>query len=433
MYLEKENMKKRKIFYASVLALMFCCCEGPDPGPILPKPSPGPGTEDRDSTEVDTVCIERATIVWDAIMRYYWVDHENESPLYAAYPHSESPNYWEKYAAVWGYGSFFSAYNTLYQHTPDYVNFRQLYEEKVWKGLNLYWNENYQIAGEAKPAAYGAYTHGDDRFYDDNVWVGIDLIELYDQTKNERYLNKAKAVWRFIMSGKDDKLGGGIYWKERWGTDERPSKNTCSNAPVAVFGMKLYKTTGDETYRATAAEIYNWTKKNLQDPSDKLYWDNKKVDDGEVEKNKFSYNVGQMLQAAVLLYNSYKEEAGAEHYLNDAREMAQAAYNHYFYDYTTSDGSVIKMLEAGDLWFHSIMFRGFAEFYNAELDMSDEKNAKTYIDAFRSTLNHAWIYARDPQTHLFNMDLSGQKKDETKDLRMGGAMVEMYARMAALN
>lgn len=65
--------------------------------------------------------------------------------------------------------------------------------------------------------------------------------------------------------------------------------------------------------------------------------------------------------------------------------------------------------------------------------MSDEKNAKTYIDAFRSTLNHAWIYARDPQTHLFNMDLSGQKKDETKDLRMGGAMVEMYARMAALN
>ena len=34
-------------------------------------------------------------------------------------------------------------------------------------------------------------------------------------TGKQAYLEKAKLIWKFILSGKDDVLGGGVYWCEQ--------------------------------------------------------------------------------------------------------------------------------------------------------------------------------------------------------------------------
>ncbi len=64
-------------------------------------------------------------------------------------------------------------------------------------------------------------------FYDDNVWLGIDFCDIYEATGDKKYLAEAEMIWKFIESGTDDVLGGGIYWCEQ----QKHSKNTCSNAP----------------------------------------------------------------------------------------------------------------------------------------------------------------------------------------------------------
>lgn len=63
-------------------------------------------------------------------------------------------------------------------------------------------------------------------------------------TGKQAYLEKAKLIWKFILSGKDDVLGGGVYWCEQ----KKESKNTCSNAPGAVFALKLFQATQDDAY-----------------------------------------------------------------------------------------------------------------------------------------------------------------------------------------
>ena len=75
---------------------------------------------------------------------------------------------------------------------------------------------------------------------------------------------------RFVLSGEDERLGGGIYWRE----NTRDSKHTCSNAPAIVGCLLLHGATGDAEYLTTAKRLYDWTRERLQDDRDGLYLDN---------------------------------------------------------------------------------------------------------------------------------------------------------------
>ena len=188
--------------------------------------------------------------------------------------------------------------------------------------------------------------------------MGIDLADLYSKTKDSWYLDYAKSVWNFVLSGKDDELGGGVYWDE----NAKDSKNTCSNAPAVVLALKLYQITNDAAYLENGKDIYKWTKSKLQDPSDYLYWDCIKTS-GKIETSKFSYNSGQMLQAAVLLYNA----TGEEQYLTDAKLLAEACYNYFFENFiSNSSGEQFRILKDGSRWFNAIMVRGFLELNKVE-------------------------------------------------------------------
>lgn len=89
--------------------------------------------------------------------------------------------------------------------------YKKLLENKVLPGLEEYFDTR------REPFAYSSYISNQplsDRFYDDNVWLGIDFTDSYRMTK-QAYLEKAELIWEFILSGKDEVLGGGIYWCEQ--------------------------------------------------------------------------------------------------------------------------------------------------------------------------------------------------------------------------
>ncbi len=126
---------------------------------------------------------------------------------------------------------------------------------------------------------------------------------------------------QFVLSGEDQTLGGGIYWRE----NEKKGKNTCVNAPAIVAAAELYQITRDQKYLETAKRLYSWTRAHLQDPQDGLYYDNIGLG-GNVAKFKLTYNSGLMIRANVELYRA----TGDMTYLNEARRIANSSINQWF-------------------------------------------------------------------------------------------------------
>jgi rhamnogalacturonyl hydrolase YesR len=179
-----------------------------------------------------------------------------------------------------------------------------------------YWNASPPVAG------YDVLPHAKnvDRYYDDNEWMVMGLVDAYTQTQQASTLERARAAYRFVLSGEDDRLGGGVYWRE----SDRASKNTCSNAPAVCDALALYKVDKNPATLATAKRLYAWTKSHLRDPADGLYWDNVGLD-GKIGKAKWAYNSGLMLRGAAELYAF----TGNSEYASDARELQSASLAHW--------------------------------------------------------------------------------------------------------
>lgn len=365
--------------------------------------------------------LDKARQTLDSLYLNYSVD--NSSLLRENYPFDEQhtvtylaseeqANIPNQFSYLWPYSGTFSAVNALFEATHD-KKYKKLLDSRVLPGLEEYFDT------QRVPNAYSSYIRtapASDRFYDDNVWLGIDFTDTYQMTKEQKYLNKAQLIWKFIESGTDSILGGGIYWCEQ----KKESKNTCSNAPGSVLALKLFKATNDSSYFEKGKKLYEWTQRNLQDSADYLYFDNIRLD-GKIGKAKFAYNSGQMMQSAALLYQLTKNPI----YLKDAQNIARECFNYFFADFTpATNEETFRMLKKGDIWFTAVMLRGFIELYQIDKD-------KTYINAFNKSLSYAWDNARD-EKGLFNTDLTGNNKDERKWLLTQAAMVEMYSRLATI-
>ena len=365
--------------------------------------------------------LDRARQTLDSLYLNYSVD--NSSLLRENYPFDEQhtvtylaseeqANIPNQFSYLWPYSGTFSAVNALFEATHD-KKYKKLLDSRVLPGLEEYFDT------QRVPNAYSSYIRtapASDRFYDDNVWLGIDFTDTYQMTQEQKYLDKAQLIWKFIESGTGQILGGGIYWCEQ----KKESKNTCSNAPGSVLALKLFKATNDSSYFEKGKKLYEWTQRNLQDSADYLYFDNIRLD-GKIGKAKFAYNSGQMMQSAALLYQLTKNPI----YLKDAQNIAKECFNYFFTDFTpTTNEEAFRMLKKGDIWFTAVMLRGFIELYQIDKD-------KTYINAFNKSLSYAWDNARD-ENGLFNTDLSGKSKDQKKWLLTQAAMVEMYSRLAMI-
>lgn len=358
----------------------------------------------------------RATAMLDSLYTYYTVpgtrllreNYPDDASYKATYLAGESAA--NAYSYLWPFSGTLSAVAVLVE-TQGWEKYGPLLDSVVLPGLREYADDRRQ------PFAYASYiasAPASDRFYDDNIWLGIDFTDLYAATRQQRFLDEAERIWLFIASGTDNKLGGGIYWCEQ----KKGSKNTCSNAPGAVLALKLYQATGKERYLEQGRSLYEWTRKQLLDSSDNLYFDNVSLN-GTINKMKFSYNSGQMIQAGALLYSI----TGKKRYLAEARETAASCLNYFFRPVHKPGGGSVRILRRDKVWFDAVMLRGFIELYR-------EDGRDTYLNAFRETLDHAWSHSRDGQGFL--ADWSGRNRGGRKWLLTQAALAEMFARMAAV-
>lgn len=360
----------------------------------------------------------RARATLDSIYLRYGVDgrsllrenHPYVSDYKAGYLASEEQAVPNPYSYLWPFSGTLSAVNALIESD---ASFRQVLDERVLPGLAEY------LDTTRMPAAYASYINTappSDRFYDDNIWLGIDFCDLYATTGERKYLDEAIDIWRFIESGTDNVLGGGIYWCEQ----KRESKNTCSNAPGAVYALKLHAATGDARYLAQGRALYDWTRRNLLDPEDSLYFDHIKLDGG-IGRAKFAYNSGQMVQAGVLLYKATGDKACLE----DARRTAAACHDRFFEPFSPETGAPFNILRKGNVWFSAVMVRGLIELYSVNGDA-------TYLSDVQRSLDYAWEHARD-EYGLFGTDFAGAADETEKWLLTEAAMCEMYGRMAGVD
>jgi len=211
-------------------------------------------------------------------------------------------------AFMWGVGVQLSALAAAAKVEPEnYLEQARGYADAI----EVYWLKAGGISGyDVLPGPKES-----DRYYDDNAWLVLALAEVFELTGDKKYLEKSKDTFRFVMSGHDDKLGGGLYWRET----PRESKNTCTNAPAIVSALRLYQLTEEKEYLETAKSIHEWTQKTLQD-DDGLYLDNIKLD-GTIDRRKFTYNSALMLRANCLFH----EITGEDAYLEEAKRIADAA------------------------------------------------------------------------------------------------------------
>jgi hypothetical protein len=189
--------------------------------------------------------------------------------------------------------------------------------------------------------AYNAAANGcGDRYYDDNAWIAKALLELYAKTNNATYLNRAKDVIAFSMSGENApsaQPGGGIRFHE----GDADGTCLCATAPTMVSSLMIRKAGGDEHYLTDALRLYNW-----------------------VKANRFGYGPGYrgyenavILQGALLLW----QLTGDRTYLNDAEHIAYAMESTYI------DWASHALRETGQ-WGGHDMTNAFVDLYNEDKD-----------------------------------------------------------------
>jgi len=215
-------------------------------------------------------------------------------------------------AFLWGAGVQLSALAAAARVQPStYMPQMRAYVD----ALDAYWITAGGLGG------YDVLPHATspDRYYDDNAWMVLDLLEVYRLTHRKEDLARAERTMAFVLSGEDLACGGGIYWHEQ----QHTYKAACSNAPVIVGLIALYQATRTPGYLRTARRLYQWMNTTLQD-KDGLYFDGVRTS-GNVVTRKWSYNSALMIRANCLFYMVTRDRQ----YLREAERIAQAAERHW--------------------------------------------------------------------------------------------------------
>jgi rhamnogalacturonyl hydrolase YesR len=320
----------------------------------------------------------------DSVSGYYFVDLD---------PAKRETKFGHKreYSWLWALCAMFEATNEI---------------EKVDKKSNLVDNifasmQPYYDPAPPKPG-YGEYivklSQGQ-RYYDDNQWIGITALDIYERSGKKTYLDLGKSMYDFMMTASDDALGGGLYWREK----DFETKNTCSNGPCIIVALKMYKAFKEKKYLDNGLSIYNWTNEKLQTP-DGLFYDNIKVKDGSIGKAIFSYNSGTMLQSNLFLYEITSEKK----YLERAVKIADVSLEYFCGNGKFRDG----------YWFNAVLLRGYQHLLKHNKDLK-------YIYGFKKCLDNA-LKENKTEKGLF----AGQ--DGVYNLVEHGGMLEILARYVDL-
>lgn len=90
-------------------------------------------------------------------------------------------------------------------------------------------------------------------FYDDEEWMALSCLRLYDLTGSEKMKKYTISLWNDIKTAWWDDEIGGLAWKK---DDGRNNRNSCCNGPAAILATRLYLRFHDES-------DLDWAKKSM--------------------------------------------------------------------------------------------------------------------------------------------------------------------------
>lgn len=133
-------------------------------------------------------------------------------------------------------------------------------------------------------------------YNDDLLWAGLAFIRGYRITGQERFLKQAQWAWDYLYGrGWDDALGGGIWWNI-----EKESKSSLSNDPAICMACYLYDATGEERYLQAAKDIYKWVYTYLRNANGAIA--EHITPEGEKGAAYNVYTQGTFIEGAAALY-----------------------------------------------------------------------------------------------------------------------------------
>jgi hypothetical protein len=217
----------------------------------------------------------------------------------------------------WGVGVMLSAMNAAAKHDRKFKPWLREYAD----ASRVYWNKGgYDVLPVPKPL---------DRYYDDNAWMALALVETYEVLGDKKYLDWAKGALDFALEG--EAKDGGIYWRE----SDKASRNTCACAPTAVACIVIGRHANNQALIERGRRIYEWAAKHLRDPDDGLYWD-ALANSGKLDKTKWTYNTALMLRAnyELLVEDGHKsapietDDSSRRRWLKQGRIDDSARFSH---------------------------------------------------------------------------------------------------------
>ena len=312
-------------------------------------------------------------------------------------------------ASAWPLGQFLAAALDMAMFTNNYNLVNSLVQE-----LNNYMYESvYRPIYIGKIASSPIYTN---RYYDDNLWIGLDFLQAYVQTKNIDFINRCKKMVPFFETGMF-KDGVGMIWVEGI---EKNTFNVCVQGSAIIFFLGLYNFTKDKYYMDLAMRIEPVLNSILRLPNG-LYIDNVNVLDYSDRNNVFlTYNQGVAIGANLQFYIVSTDENIKKYYLDLLK--------------TTID-SLLKMILDNDdiLWksppcYNAILYRYIVKFDALFPDPRIERIFSVY-------LRRLWDTARNPSSGAFELRGVGAHRDEeTTGMTLidQSGVVQMFA-ISAMN
>jgi hypothetical protein len=257
--------------------------------------------------------------------------------------------------------------------------------------LERYWDPSGNLPAYASDVIGTRF--GGDRYYDDNAWVGLALVQLHRLRPGAGELQRATDLFRFAVAGWDHRTDvpspGGVFWVEQGGGAGRRNhdRNTVSTAPNAELGLHLGELAGPSLQAPGSigpSEMYGWVNATLDcaadahAPATGLFWD-KLRGDGTVDRKLWSYNQGSMIGANVLL--ARRDADSSMHYLARAEAIARRALRHYG-----------GRLDDQPPEFNAILFRNLLLLHAA----TDDGTLRVRIrESMRDYADRAWSDHRD--------------------------------------
>jgi hypothetical protein len=234
----------------------------------------------------------------DELMTVIQSTYSRTDGLYRGSTTTTSPDY------AWGQGIMSTALTAAAKLDSSYV-------ERATRQADTF-HLRYWCTLNGTSGYNASYGNCGDRYYDDNAWIALALLELYEITGTEKYLTWAKETVAFSMTGENgpgDTPDGGIRWHE----SSTSGASICATAPTCLANLVIYHLTGIESYLVDGLRLYNW----LITSTAYRYSTGIFHESGE---GPLGYQTAVVTQAAVMLYRI----TGDNIYLSEAQYMAKA-------------------------------------------------------------------------------------------------------------